>query len=140
MVRNKRLKKNWEMGLKFRLLGGAPYTPYDIELSSRRDIWDVTQSGINDWSKLNSERNPVSHALDIRIDKKWFYKKLALNLYLDVQNVYNTKVKTQPYIDVLRDELDNPIQNPVNPQYYLIDEIENSSGTILPSIGVMLEF
>jgi hypothetical protein len=140
LTAGKRLKKNWEMGLKFRLLGGAPYTPYDIELSSRRDVWDVTQSGINDWSKLNTERNPLSHALDIRIDKKWFYKKLALNLYLDIQNVYNTKIKTQPYLDVIRDELNNPIQNPENSQYYLIDEIENSSGTILPSIGVMLEF
>ena len=140
LTAGKRLKKNWEMGLKFRLLGGAPYTPYDIELSSRRDIWDVTQTGINDWSKLNTERNPVSHALDIRIDKKWFYKKLAVNLYLDIQNVYNTKTKTQPYIDVIRDEFNNPIQNPENAQYYLIDEIENTSGTILPSIGIMLEF
>jgi outer membrane receptor for ferrienterochelin and colicin len=140
LTAGKRLKKNWEMGLKFRLLGGAPYTPYDIELSSRRDIWDVTQTGINDWSKLNTERNPVSHALDIRIDKKWFYKKLALNLYLDIQNVYNTKTKTQPYVDVIRDEFNNPVQNPENGQYYLIDEIENTSGTILPSIGIMLEF
>ncbi len=28
----KKLKKNWEIGAKFRFLGGSPYTPYDIEL------------------------------------------------------------------------------------------------------------
>jgi hypothetical protein len=136
----KRLQKNWEIGMKFRLLGGSPYTPYDIQLSSRKDIWDVTQSGINDWSKLNTERNPLSHSLDIRVDKKWFYKKFALDLYFDIQNIYNATVETQPYIDVLRDQDNNPIQNPMDSQYYLIDEIENSGGNILPSIGIMVEF
>ncbi len=32
----KKLKKNWEIGAKFRFLGGSPYTPYDIELSSKK--------------------------------------------------------------------------------------------------------
>ena len=39
----KKLKRNWEIGAKFRFLGGSPYTPYDIELSSKKENWDVTQ-------------------------------------------------------------------------------------------------
>ena len=30
----KKLNKNWEIGGKFRLVGGQPYTPYDFEASS----------------------------------------------------------------------------------------------------------
>ena len=118
-------------------LGGR--TSYSTSHSSTSPIHGYSFGSCPHYSAVVSV-NPISHGLDIRIDKKWFYKKLALNLYLDIQNVYNTKIKTQPYLDVIRDEFNNPIQNPVNSQYYLIDEIENSSGTILPSIGVMLEF
>ena len=28
------LPKNWDVGAKFRIVGGAPYTPYDVEKSS----------------------------------------------------------------------------------------------------------
>jgi len=83
----KKLKRYWEISGKFRLLGGAPYTPYDVELSSQKEIWDVTQSGIKDWDLLNTERIGVSHGLDIRVDKKWYFSKWASNLYLDIQNI-----------------------------------------------------
>ena len=140
IVIGKKLNKNWEVGAKFRLLGGAPYTPYDVSLSAKKEIWDITQTGIYDWEKLNQERNPVSHGLDIRIDKKWYFKKLALDIYLDIQNLYNSKVETQPYIDVVRDVDGNPVENATNPGAYQINQLENSSGTILPSVGIMLEF
>ena len=136
----KKLKRFWEIGAKFRLLGGSPFTPYDIELSSQKEIWDVTQRGINDWDRLNEERNGLSHGLDIRIDKKWFFNKWALNLYLDIQNIYNFKTITQPYLDVRRDDNGNPIEDPNNPNAYSTYLIENSTGTILPSIGIVVEF
>lgn len=135
-----RMNKNWEVGLKFRLLGGAPYTPYNEELSSRKDIWDVSRAGIFDWEKLNTKRNPLSHGLDIRVDKRWFFKKWSLDLYIDIQNVYNSKIELQSYLDVARDASGNPVQDPTNPNAYKIDYIENTYGTVLPSIGVMIEF
>lgn len=136
----KKLKRYWEISGKFRLLGGSPYTPYDVELSSQKEIWDVTQSGINDWDLLNTERIGITHGLDIRVDKKWFYSKWALNLYLDIQNIYNFKTITQPFLDVRRDADGNPIEDPNNPSAYETYFIENSSGTILPSVGIMVEF
>jgi len=136
----KKLKKNWEIGAKFRFLGGSPYTPYDIEESSIKENWDVTQSGINDWDQLNTERNGNSHGLDFRIDKRWFFEKWALNAYLDIQNIYGFKTETQPYLDVIRDDNGNPIEDPNNSDSYLTQEIENTTGTILPSIGIMIEF
>ena len=136
----KKLKKNWEVGAKFRLLGGSPYTPYDIEQSSKKEIWDVTQSGINDWDLLNTERNSISHGLDLRVDKRWFFEKWALNAYLDIQNIYNFQTETKPFLDVVRDTDGNPIEDPNQPDSYLTKEVENTTGTVLPSIGLMVEF
>ncbi|HNS13581.1 MAG TPA: TonB-dependent receptor [Bacteroidia bacterium] len=136
----KKFKRNWEMGIKFRLLGGAPYTPYDVELSSQKTIWDVTQQGIPDWSKLNTERNPLSHGLDIRMDKKWFLKKWSLNVYLDIQNIYNSQTTTQDYLNVVRDASGNPVESAEDPGRYKTYNIKNTSGNILPSVGIMLEF
>ena len=140
IVVGKKLAKNWEVGAKFRLLGGSPYTPYDEQLSSLKEIWDVSQEGINDWSKLNTERNPTSHSLDIRVDKKWYFDKWYLNAYLDIQNAYGSKTELQSYLDVVKDTNGNPIDNPSDSQRYQTYEIENESGNVLPSIGIMIGF
>lgn len=140
LTAGKRFKKDWEVGMKFRLLGGAPYTPYDIALSSQKANWDVTNQGIPNYNLLNTERLPLTHGLDIRVDKKWYFKKWSLNAYLDIQNIYNFQAQSQPYIDVYRDDNGNPIEDPNNSSAYLTREIENFSGTVLPSIGLMVDF
>jgi hypothetical protein len=140
LTAGKKFKKNWEAGLKFRLLGGAPYTPYDLQLSALKAVWDVKQQGSLDWNRLNEERFPVVHSLDIRIDKKWFFKKWSLNAYLDVQNLYNFQAKVQPYVNVVRDAAGNPVEDPNDPSRYKIYLIENTSGQVLPSVGMMIEF
>ena len=136
----KKFNKDWELGLRFRFLGGSPFTPDDVELSAQRDIWDITQRGIPDYDLLNTERNGNSHGLDLRIDKRWFFKKWALNAYLDVQNIYNFESEGKPFLDVVRDDSGAPVVDPQNPDSYLTREIENTAGTILPSIGLMIEF
>ncbi len=136
----KKLNRNWEFGAKFRLLGGAPYTPYNFEISALKPVWDVTQQGVFDWDKLNEKRNPTSHTLDIRVDKKWYFKSWSLNVYFDVQNVYNFEATTQPYLDVVKDINGNLVTDSSKPNSYKLYEIENTSGTILPSIGIMVGF
>ena len=116
------------------------YTLTQADPSSRKEIWDVTQRGINDWDLLNTERNGNSHGLDLRVDKRWYFKKWALNAYLDIQNIYNFKTETQSFLDVVRDENGDPIEDPTDPERYLVREIENTTGTVLPSIGIMIEF
>ncbi|MFT6802705.1 MAG: hypothetical protein ACJA2N_001895, partial [Salibacteraceae bacterium] len=136
----KKFKGNWELGAKFRLLGGAPYTPLNLAQSSLKVNWDVTQRGIPDYDRLNSERFPITHGLDVRLDKKWFYKKLAFNAYIDIQNIYNFKANGQPYIDVVRDANGSPVTNPAQPDSYLTRQLDNEIGTLLPSIGLQLDF
>jgi hypothetical protein len=36
-----------------------------------------------------SERLPVFHQLDIRVDRSWKFRKWKFSFYLDIQNVYN---------------------------------------------------
>jgi len=136
----RKFKKDWQVGMKFRFSGGAPYTPYDAVLSSQIPVWNVTQRGLLDYSQLNSQRLGPNHGLDIRVDKKWYMKKTALNLYIDLQNVYNAQIDQPDYFTVLRDENGDPIVNDAIPGTYQWKNIKNVSGTILPSVGIMFEF
>ena len=136
----KKLKRNWEIGTKFRFLGGAPYTPFNTDVSAQKIIWEANKQGIPDWSRINTLRLKNSHGLDVRIDKKWFFEKSSLNLYVDVQNVYGFKAQLAPYLNVVTDENNNPVTDPNNPNAYQTKLVENNSGTVLPSIGMMFNF
>ncbi|PIE48409.1 MAG: hypothetical protein CSA40_00630 [Flavobacteriales bacterium] len=140
VVSGYKLARNWEIGVKFRLLGGAPYTPYDLETSSLQTVWDINQQGLLNYAQLNTERLPLSHGIDFRVDKKWYFKHWALNLYLDIQNAYNAKTTNPPYFNVLYGEDGLPLVSDNDPQRYQYKLIENESGTVLPSIGLMVDF
>ena len=43
------------------------------------------------YAVVNSERLPSFNALDIRIDKTWVFDLWSLDLFLDIQNVYNRR-------------------------------------------------
>jgi hypothetical protein len=140
LTAGKKFKNDWEFGAKFRFFGGPPYTPFDIATSSLKVNWDVTQQGILDYNRLNTERLPISHGLDVRLDKKWFFEKWSLNAYLDIQNIYNFQSETPSYLDVVKDAQGNPLTDPNNPAAYQTRLIPNTAGTLLPSIGIMVDF
>jgi TonB family protein len=78
------LPRNWQIGTRFRLVSGNPRTPVAGGVfNASTDRYDPTYGGVN------TARNGAFHQLDLRIDKRWIYKGWMLNLYLDVQNVYN---------------------------------------------------
>ena len=135
-----KLKKDWEIGMRFRFSGGAPYTPYDTINSSYSSIWDINSFGVFDYDNLNGKRLKSNHGLDVRIDKKWYWKKVTLNLYLDVQNLYNFQAETPASLIAVTDENGNKILDPNDPSKYQLKYINNTSGTVLPSIGLQFEF
>jgi hypothetical protein len=132
--------KNWELGLRWRYLSGRPYTPHDTLASSLKSNWDVSAMGVNDYSKLNSLRLDDFHQLDIRIDKSWFYKKWSLNIYLDIQNVYNFKSRERDILNVRTNSSGQPLTDPDDPSRYQIYFIKDETGTVLPSVGVIIDF
>lgn len=131
------LPKNWDVGAKFRVVGGAPYTPYDVEKSSYVEAWDASGSLYYDYSRFNSERLKAFTQLDLRIDKTFYLKKVMLGLYIDLQNVLNSKYKEQD-VYIKTGKILNP-EAPREKQRYELKPIERMTGTLLPSIGILIE-
>jgi hypothetical protein len=141
----KKLKRNWDIGAKWRFVGGPPFTPYDIEKSSIRPAWDVQNAPYLDYSRFNTLRFDNFHQLDIRVDKQYFFNKWSLILYLDIQNVYNYKAVGQDFLTNLTEngELNiDPATSslPYEDQKYILRRLTNEDATILPTIGIIVEF
>jgi hypothetical protein len=140
LTAGKKFKKNWELGVRWRLQGGTPFTPYNVALSSLKSSWDITGRGIPDYDRLNASRLSTFHQMDIRVDKKWFLKKFSINLYMDIQNLYRAQQQSAPVLTVERDSNGNPVTDPNNPNAYKTYFINQVSGNLLPSIGLIVEF
>lgn len=121
------------------MYGGNPYTPFDLASSVRIEAWNINQQGIPDWDKLNTEQTAFFHQLDVRLDKKYFFKKWLLNIYVDVQNVYNSQINLAPYLDVQRNDAGEPLVDPMNNNSFMPNTIANVVGTVLPTIGIIIE-
>ncbi len=143
----KRFGKNWEIGLSWRYQSALPNTPFD-DNSSLRLNWDRNNAGIPDYDRLNILRSRAGNTIDIRIDKKWFFEKWSLNVYLDVENITgNSAENPQLILDRPLDENNMPVGDgiivnpdaPYEQQRYLLKELDASTGTPIPSIGIMIE-
>ena len=135
----KSIGESWDAGFRWRYVGGAPYTPFDLDRSSYIDAWNVSGQGYLDYENFNSERLRGFNQLDIRIDKQFYFDRWSLMLYVDVQNVLNYKAE-QPEILILQtDAAGNPLVNPLDPERYLLKYIEGDVGTVLPTIGIIIE-
>ncbi len=135
----KKFKRNWEVGARWRFTGGSPYTPADVETSALIPVWNVNRSGIADFTQLNTQRLKPAHFLDIRVDKKWFFKKWALNVYIDIQNVYAFKAQQPPQLIQQTDMNGNALIDPNDSSRYLLQQVENTTGTVIPSFGIIIE-
>ncbi|WP_194775253.1 TonB-dependent receptor [Pararhodonellum marinum] len=140
LTAGKRFGKNWELGARWRFLGGTPYTPFDVEASSLISNWEVRGQGILDFNQINALRLSSFHQLDLRLDKKYFFNKWNLNWYVDIQNAYNFKAEQPPLLVATRDEAGNLQVNPDDPSRILLRLVDNPAGTILPTVGIIVEF
>ncbi len=132
------LPKNWLIGLRWRFVGGAPYTPYNEELSSNIEAYDLKGQAYLDYSKFNSLRLKNFHQLDVRVDKYYYFSGWMLGMYLDLQNAYNFKYQGQPFLAKKLDSNGSPVLKDAT--HYELEQLKNESGTLLPSIGLMIEF
>ncbi|MFN3800965.1 TonB-dependent receptor [Belliella pelovolcani] len=140
MTAGKRFGKNWEIGGRWRFLGGAPYTPFDIQASTLRSNWDLRGGGILDFNNINGQRLDSFHQLDLRIDKKYFFDKWNLNWYFDVQNAYNFKAQQPDELIPNRNSEGGINVDPNDTNRYLIRSVRSTAGTVLPTIGIIIEF
>jgi outer membrane receptor for ferrienterochelin and colicin len=139
-----KLGRNWELGLKFRFQGGAPYTPFD-ETASRINYLS-TGTGLLDYNRLNTLRLKSFHASDIRIDKKWNFRRLTLDAFIDLTNWYAAKSPGYPQYTFQRNADNTAFVTtdgaPIKPDGsnaipYILD---NEDTQITPTIGFIVEF
>lgn len=139
-----KLKKDWELGLKYRFAGGNPYTPFDMTASQQNYL--LLGQGIADASLLNQNRLSNYNQLDFRVDKKFNFKKTSLGLYLDIQNLLMQKNETNPDFTFKRNAGNTGFET-TDGQPIKMDGsngipviLTNKTGHPLPSIGVTFQF
>ena len=133
------LKNNWRVGGRWRFVGGLPYTPWDLEKSSYVEIWNLSGGPSLDYSKLNSMRFSAFHQLDVRVDKSFYLNKITAKFYIDIQNLYNFQAEQADIVIRQQDANGNYITTD-NGTKYVLETLPNTTGTVLPTIGIILVF
>lgn len=139
-----KLKRNWDLGLKYRYTGGSPYTPFDLQASQQNYL--TLGTGITDYSRLNSERLSPFSQLDFRVDKRINFRKTALNLYVDIQNILKNQNDSFPKYTFKRTEDNSSFLTTdgqslqTNGSNAIPFILKTKSGNLIPSFGVILEF
>lgn len=139
-----KFRRNWELGLKYRWQGGVPYTPLDLDAS--RANYASIGTGVLDNSRLNTLRLGNFSQLDLRIDKKWNFKRATLDVFVDIQNILNTINPAPPNYTFQR-TADGAAFVTTDGKPLLSDGsnaipilLNNTEGSLLPSVGLVVEF
>ena len=133
---NYRFLKTWSASVRWRYTGGTPYSPID-DLSYNREAWELSGRPYTDYNQYNSLRLKPSHQLDIRVDKDFYFKHFALNIYIDIQNLYYNANPTVPIYTNLDPNgviMPDAAGDPTKQQ---LRQLKSDSQTILPTLGVI---
>lgn len=136
--------KNWEMGLKWRYQGGAPYTPFNIEASKANYV--IKGEGTLDYDQLNTDRLGKFSQFDFRIDKKWNFRRTTLDIFLDVQNAFVQSNPAYPQFTLKRNDTNTnfvttdgqPLRSDGANGIPVI--LLNDDPSVVPTIGFIVEF
>lgn len=77
--------ERWEVSARWDFAGGRPFTPLDLEASA------AANRTVLDDSRINAERLPPYHTLNLRADRRFDFRDSALTAYASVSNVYNRR-------------------------------------------------
>ncbi len=124
-----KLKKNWEVSARYRFAGNTPFVPTDLDatLTNYPEV-------ILDYGRLGEEELDTFSQLDLRIDKKWNFKNLSLNVFVEAQNVLGQEIPEPTQFGLNRDT-SGAVVEPRS-----LTAIETETGQIIPSIGIVVDF
>ena len=74
----------YEISLKYRYMGGQPYTPQHYDHNIRE--WYT-----NSDDRWNTERYGDYRRVDLMLKQRFYYKKLNLVVFWDIMNIFNRK-------------------------------------------------
>lgn len=124
-----KFKRNWEAGLRYRSAGKTPFAKVD----AAQTLNNYPQI-VLDYSNLGENKLDAFSQLDLRIDKKWNFKKFAFNLFIDIQNVLGQTIPEPTAYGLNRDS-DGTIIDPRS-----LVELSVSEGQVIPTIGITIDF
>ena len=80
-----RASERWDLSSRLSFFGGRPYTPIDVETSTRgrRAVYDLT--------RVNELRAPDYFRADVRVDRRFIVNGRPLAVFAGAQNITNRK-------------------------------------------------
>ncbi|MBN1939872.1 MAG: TonB-dependent receptor [Candidatus Aminicenantes bacterium] len=108
-----RLAKRWNLGLRFDLAGGVPYTPFDLERS--REV----NSAILDTSRTDAARYPDYISVSLRADREFRFRKSVLLAYISILNALDRENVARYYWDRIDNKPGAIPQTPILPVFGL---------------------
>ena len=117
---------------------GLAVTPFDEDKSSLVEAWNASGRPYYDYDLYNTERLSGFAQLDLRIDKNYFFRNWRLGWYISLQNVTGSKLREQDAF-LSTGIIENP-SAPIAEQRYRMRTVKQETGSIIPSIGVTVEF
>jgi hypothetical protein len=88
---------NWELSARMRYLGKTPYAPVDEEATLAN-----YPAIIKDYSKQGTVFLDPFNQTDVRLDKKWNFKRVTLDVFLEVQNIFAQNNPSEPSYGLVR--------------------------------------
>tara|TARA_B100001057_G_scaffold499593_1_gene610883 strand:- start:615 stop:2969 length:2355 start_codon:yes stop_codon:yes gene_type:complete len=125
-----KLGNNWEISLRYRYAGETPYPSTDIQASL--ESYPLI---ILDYKNIENQKISAFSQADLRVDKKWNFKNLSLNFYIDIQN-FLMQINPQPQEFGLDRNVDGSLVVPKG----LVPIQSESSRSLIPSFGFVLDF
>jgi hypothetical protein len=117
------LGRGWTFGARFRLISGRMQTP----VVRPPNLPALYSSDASSYTRLSgdpfSQRLPLVHQLDLRVEKAWQYEAWRFLVYMDLYNAYN-----------------NPPVEGIQYNYNFSEQVFATGVPILPSLGVQGEF
>lgn len=101
----------WELSLRYSYAGGIPYTPFDDTASIEAGV------GIYDATKIMSERLPPYSCLSVRAERRFYFARSNLIVYLSIWNLLNRKNISYHYWDEYGENAGNYTQFPMLPVF-----------------------
>ncbi len=123
MLGSYRLGRGWEFGARLRVVSGNMATPVRRQPDVSALYAADTGAYVPIEGKPYTQRLPLFHQVDFRLDKRWQMRGWQLGAYLDVYNVYN-----------------NSAVEGLSYDYNYARQIYQTGVPFLPSLGVRGEF
>ncbi|GAB4333038.1 MAG: TonB-dependent receptor [Calditrichia bacterium] len=86
-----KFNKKYELSGRWIYAGGSPYTPVNLPASIE------AERTVLDDARFNGERYPAYHSLNLRMDRRFYFQRTSLTLYISAWNVYDRKNVAQYY-------------------------------------------